>query len=97
MDWLKYIRSVLPNDIEINENEIILLQNPQHVQHLELTLEHTRKRVLSNYLIWRAIYSASFHLNDELFERRLKFTEEFTGRTLNNYSRYDCYEHTENQ
>lgn len=64
LNWLDYIRSMMPTGVEITEDEIIINWEPKFFQQLGDILNSTPKRTIANYLLWRAILTISEMLPD---------------------------------
>lgn len=98
LDWLKYIRLVLPDDVDIDETEKLFFDFSEYFVRLEFLLKQTRKRVIANFIIWRAVLFSSKYLNEDFYQRRLRFLAEFSNEERSVSSRYDeCFALTEEQ
>ncbi|XP_067006028.2 neprilysin-2 isoform X2 [Anabrus simplex] len=79
--WLEYFRNILPSNIEITPNEPVVVAVPNYITQLEELLAETPKRVLGNYVMWRATGASISYLNEELRARQLKFYTVLSGKT----------------
>ncbi|KAK0081181.1 hypothetical protein PV325_012626 [Microctonus aethiopoides] len=52
--WLDYFKTLLPADVEFNENEIINVVQPKYLTEFEKLIKKTPKRVQANFGIWNA-------------------------------------------
>ncbi|PSN53889.1 Membrane metallo-endopeptidase-like 1 [Blattella germanica] len=79
--WLSYFNSILPQHVQITEEEVIVVSVPSFVKGLEKLLEQTPKRVLGNYVMSRVAGASVNYLTEELRNRQLKFSTALSGRT----------------
>lgn len=80
VSWVDYISSMLPDDIIIDENEIINVRVPSFFAVFGDLLGRTPKETIANYLFWRVAETSSYYLNDQLRLRRFAFASHFSGR-----------------
>lgn len=80
VDWLEYISLLLPEEVTIDENELINVRVPSFFKGLGELLQTTRKEVLANYLFWRVAETSSYYLNDQMRLRKFLFASHFSGR-----------------
>lgn len=66
--------------LKILWEEVVNLRVPSYFVKLESILKRTKKRVLGNYLMWRAIQEKVSFLPEVFRKRRLKYLEEVTGK-----------------
>lgn len=80
--WREYIRYLMPEHmkLKIGWEEIINLNVPSYFVKLERLLKRTKKRVIGNYLMWRAVAEKVPFLPEEFRKRRLRYLEEVTGK-----------------
>ena len=45
VQWLDYIKAILPKDVKVDKNEIIILNEPEFFDQLGKLLEETPKRL----------------------------------------------------
>ncbi|XP_031627155.1 neprilysin-2-like isoform X2 [Contarinia nasturtii] len=64
--WLEYINLMLPNGINVTENETIINTAPTYFEKLENILNSTSKRAIANYVLWRFVLSTSQALTAKL-------------------------------
>lgn len=57
MQWLSYVNSMLPEDLAVNETEIIDVVAPTYFASVGDILRSTPKRTIANYLMWQLIFS----------------------------------------
>lgn len=80
MPWLEYINALLPADLTIDENEVIIVSVPSFFENLGKLLEKTPKRTIANYLMWRITAFSSFFLTEELRKRQLVYSTAVSGK-----------------
>lgn len=74
------MNATLPDDLTINENEIVIVDVPNYFAQLGLILERTPKRVIANYFMWRSVYLASGYLNQQLHKVRTTYLSAIIGK-----------------
>nr|CAD7207050.1 unnamed protein product [Timema douglasi] len=79
--WLEYINNILPKDIQVRNDELIIVAVPSYLRALEGILSNTPKRVLSNYAMTRVVLSSVSYLTEELRAKQLKYATALTGKT----------------
>lgn len=79
--WLTYFNSILPENVQITSNEVIVVAVPSFIKGLEKLVAETPKRVLANYVMSRVAGASVNYLNDELRNRQLKFSTALSGKT----------------
>lgn len=55
VSWLDYTRHLLPPGANVTENESVVVFDTEYMAALGKILEATPKRVLANFLVWRAL------------------------------------------
>ncbi|KAL5273947.1 Nep2 family protein [Megaselia abdita] len=80
INWLDYINALLPKELSITENEIVIVSVPSFFEQLGPILEKTPKRTVANYMMWRIHGFSSFFLNEELRKRQLEYSTVLSGR-----------------
>ncbi|XP_035210660.1 neprilysin-2-like [Stegodyphus dumicola] len=63
IDWLKYINGLM-ND-KIFENETLIVVNPNFITRFADLITKTNKRVVANYMMWRAVKESADELSSE--------------------------------
>ncbi|BET02258.1 Peptidase family M13 [Nesidiocoris tenuis] len=79
--WFEYFRNILPSKIELTTEEPVIVGVPTYVTQLEQLLQHTEKRVIANYLMWRAAASTVSYLPEAFRKKQLKYITAITGST----------------
>lgn len=51
--WMDYFNALMPTDMEIKPDEIVVVVSPLYFDRLAEILISTPKRVLANYFMWR--------------------------------------------
>lgn len=78
-NWTRLIQAALPNGTQAFEDDVVVVQETEYLHRLELLLENTELKVLSDYIGWRMTKSFLWHANDELRKLRLKYNNILTG------------------
>lgn len=71
--WLDYVNGIMPEDMSVTENEVVVVITPVYFERLGEVLEATPKRTIANYLMWRSVLIASTFLNTEVRYRKLTY------------------------
>lgn len=78
--WVEYINALLPNGLNVDENEIIVVSVPSFFNDLGKLLEQTPKKTIANYLMWRITAFSSFFLTQNLRDRQLVYSTAISGK-----------------
>lgn len=78
--WVEYINALLPEGLNVTENETIVVSVPSFFEDLGKLLEQTPKRTISNYLMWRITAFSSFFLTQNLRDRQLIYSTAISGK-----------------
>lgn len=79
--WLGFINGILKPHHTANENETVLVMGLPYFRRLEKLLYETPKKVITNYVYWRAVQTVSSwdeYLNNELQELQLNKIEKLS-------------------
>lgn len=79
LNWLDYINTLLPNGLDVAENEIVINSVPKFFEQLGNVLSSAKKRTIANYLLWRVVLTTSGTLTNELRKRKLEFYKAVYG------------------
>lgn len=79
LDWLDYINAILPDGLDVAEDEIILVGIPKMILQLGKLLDSTSKRTIANYFLWRIVLSTSGALTERLLDLELQFDKDLKG------------------
>lgn len=80
VQWLDYINALLPEGLQVTEDEVINLSVPSFFEDLGKLLERTNKRAIANYMMWRIhAFSVAF-LSEEFRKRQLQYATALSGR-----------------
>jgi predicted metalloendopeptidase len=74
IDWLTYMNDILPKDLQINDDEVILVYVKSYFEELGQILKDTPKRAMANYFMWRITQVSLPYLN-----RQLKYKMDVSG------------------
>ncbi|KAF5287390.1 hypothetical protein FQA39_LY15928 [Lamprigera yunnana] len=82
INWIEYINGVVdaPDFTVLFEDQVIV-RSPFYLVELENLLQWTSKRVLANYMMWRAVKSSVQFLTEQLRNRRLDYFQTAFGIT----------------
>lgn len=78
--WVEYINALLPANLKIDENEVIIVSVPTFFTKLGELLEQTPKKIIANYMMWRITAFSSFFLTEELRKRQLVYSTVVSGK-----------------
>lgn len=73
IDWLTLFNDILPDELSIDENEVINIYTPQYFQQLSSILSETSNRTIANYLNWKMAEWSSEFMSQDLFRRKEMF------------------------
>uniref|UniRef100_A0A146LYT5 Neprilysin-2 n=1 Tax=Lygus hesperus TaxID=30085 RepID=A0A146LYT5_LYGHE len=79
--WFEYFRQILPPKIEFTIAEPVVVGVPTFISALENLLQQTEKRVVANYMFWRAAASTVSYLPEAFRKKQLKYITAVTGST----------------
>lgn len=75
LNWLDYIQAFLPVTIELDENETVINCVPTFFEQLNDVLNSTSKRTIANYLLWRAVITASGTSTNEMRKYQFRLSK----------------------
>ncbi|KAJ6635812.1 Neprilysin-2, partial [Pseudolycoriella hygida] len=81
LSWVEYINALLPEGINVGENDIVIVSVPQYFEDLGKLLDRTPKRTIANYMMWRVTAFSSYFLTEELRKRQLEYSTALSGKT----------------
>lgn len=79
MDWLDFMKAMLPNGFDISENEVVINYVPKFFERLGEVLNATSKRTMANYFMWRVVLSKSKALTEELRDHEMEYKKDIYG------------------
>lgn len=92
--WKEYFNSILKT-IVIDDNEVILVNDPNFFEKFETLMKKTRsKRVLANYLFWRGAEGNLQYLTEKIRNRKTKFITLLTGQDRKQARWKECIDAT---
>ncbi|XP_031343736.1 neprilysin-2-like isoform X1 [Photinus pyralis] len=81
-NWIEYINGVVDAvDYTVLLDDQVIIRSPFYLTELENLLQWTSKRVLANYMMWRAVKSSVQFLTESLRNRRFDYFQEAFGIT----------------
>lgn len=51
--WMDYFDAVLPADMKITPDEVVIVRTPTYFDHLAEVLQATSNRTIANFFAWR--------------------------------------------
>ncbi|CAH1395389.1 unnamed protein product [Nezara viridula] len=91
--WRDYISKILPAKISIDEDEPVIVEVPSYITSLEKILEQTPKRVVANYMLWRAASSVVSYMPEKFRNRQLEYYTAVSGSTEREARWKECVDH----
>lgn len=73
INWIKYFKAIMPDDLQLPESEIITVSSPDYFKRLAGVLAVTSKRTIANFFVWRSALGASNFLTDQIRMRKIGF------------------------
>lgn len=92
--WLDYINALLPEGLDVEENELVINSVPSFFTELGPILEQTPKRTMANYFMWRVVLALSGTLNNQLRLRKLAYFTALIGQQEEEPRWKECVEFT---
>lgn len=80
IQWIEYIKNILPDQLNVTQDEIVVNTVPSFFEALTSLLETTPKRTMSNYLIWRTIEFGIVYSTKELRDIQQEYVRAETGQ-----------------
>ncbi|XP_044313044.1 neprilysin-2 isoform X1 [Drosophila rhopaloa] len=80
VQWVDYMNALLPEGLDVAEDEKINLSVPSFFEELGKLLARTPKRVIANYMFWRIHGFSVGFLNEEFRKRQLQYATSLSGR-----------------
>ncbi|XP_028972219.2 phosphate-regulating neutral endopeptidase PHEX isoform X5 [Esox lucius] len=83
-DWLSFITSIIDSadeGLSVSSSEPVIVRTPTYFKQLFKLLNTTEPRTVSNYVIWRTVFSRITSLSRRFLYRYLDFARVTTGTT----------------
>ncbi|XP_064797208.1 phosphate-regulating neutral endopeptidase PHEX isoform X1 [Oncorhynchus masou masou] len=83
-DWLSFVKSVVESKgegVSVYSSEPVIVRVPTYFKQLFKLLNTTEPRTVSNYVMWRTVFSRITSLSRRFLYRYLDFTRVTTGTT----------------
>ncbi|XP_033167084.1 neprilysin-2 [Drosophila mauritiana] len=80
VQWVAYMNALLPEGLNVAEDEMINLSVPSFFEDLGKLLAKTPKRVIANYMFWRIHGFSVGFLSEEFRKRQLLYATALSGR-----------------
>jgi neprilysin len=79
VNWLTFINAILPKNVQIDDDEVIIVKDKNFFKELAQILKDTPKRTMANYVMWRITEESSLYLTQDLQKRYLKYKMDVNG------------------
>lgn len=80
LPWLEYINAMLPDTVQVNETEVVIVNVPSFFEKLGDVIHSVSKRTLANYFGWRIVLSTSGTLTNQLRRRKILYFSSINGQ-----------------
>lgn len=94
INWVDYCNALLPEGINVTDDDIITVTVPSFFAKLATLLEETPKRTIANYLIWRVTVFSTYFMSSELRKRNLAYFTAISGKTEDEARWKECVDLT---
>ncbi|KAA0187340.1 hypothetical protein HAZT_HAZT010876, partial [Hyalella azteca] len=88
--WLSYINTLLAPFTNITEDEEVIVNVPSYLENLDKLLLKTPKRVIANFLMWRASAASISYLSEDARDLQLEYSKKITGTGKRNPRWKEC-------
>ncbi|XP_076028904.1 M13 family metallopeptidase neprilysin 2 isoform X2 [Oratosquilla oratoria] len=88
--WMEYIRTVMPEEIKITNEEPVVVNVPEYFKNLAKLLMRTPKRTISNYLLWRVTKSTVAFLSEDIRDLQFQYSKKLTGKAVRESRWKEC-------
>lgn len=78
--WLEYINNVLAPFFRVTTEEPVIVNVPNYVKNLGQLLTRTPKRVIANYMMWRATAASIAYLSEDARDIQLEYSRKLVGK-----------------
>ncbi|MPC12879.1 Membrane metallo-endopeptidase-like 1 [Portunus trituberculatus] len=78
--WLAYINNVLAPFFRVTAEEPVVVNVPDYVKNLGQLLNRTPKRVIANYMLWRATAASIAYLSEDARDIQLEYSRKLVGK-----------------
>lgn len=79
--WKDYINKLLPSNVRVDDDELVIVNVPSFLDSFEKLMANTSKKAQANYAMWRVASGSVRFLNEEIRRRQLKYSTVVSGRT----------------
>ncbi|XP_046984045.1 neprilysin-2-like isoform X1 [Schistocerca americana] len=90
--WLEFLQALLPPRVTVSSSEAVVVLAPSYIERLLQLLSHTPKRVIANYIMWRAAEARVRFMTEEMRERQLDYNYALTGKKERQPRSRECVE-----
>lgn len=97
INWRDYINALLPQQVQIDENERVINSVPKFFEDIGAIIKNTSKRAMANYFLWRVVLSTSGTLTNELRQRKLAYFTTLYGQLKEEPRWKECVQFTSDE
>lgn len=94
IQWVDYINALLPSQLLVDENEIIVVRSPYYFKKLGELLQEIPNRNIANYIVWRAVAYSSLFLTNEIRKKHLDYEKAAIGKQAQKARWQECIDIT---
>lgn len=80
INWLDFLNLLLPQGVRVTDSQIVSLADTEFMIKLGPLIEKTPKRVVANYLLWRAVDGAILYLTSKLRNIEIQYRHKVEGK-----------------
>ncbi|XP_046983494.1 neprilysin-2-like isoform X1 [Schistocerca americana] len=81
LSWLEYLQAMLPPHVTVSDDDVVVVVVPSYLERLRELISHTPKRVMANYVMWRAASESVSYMTEKLRSRQLEYSSALSGKT----------------
>lgn len=79
LNWLDFINAMLPDNLNVDENEVVINSVPKFFGKLGEVLGSTPKRTVANYILWRIVAITSGTQTEQLRDLKFQYYKDVYG------------------
>ena len=70
--WKEWLTALFPSTTVFTDNEPIILSDASYITDLQNLMATTPKKVVANYIFWRAVYESAWYLDERMHRMIIK-------------------------
>lgn len=78
--WVDYVNSLLPNNMSVDGNEVVIINSLSYFENFGKLIENTSNRTIANYMFWRLTEYSAYYLNTEVRKLQLAYNTVSIGK-----------------